>query len=587
MNEVGINPTEYTRLYQRRWSELMDAQDEKYLPLRRYVNGTVATTWIISYTAIREKNEYAANLLLLWAHLDNRSLWYELISSGSGLSSTAAAIGLIWLGDLARSEIEFIKAIGLLRSYSLVEEMTDQTGYATHPVVHQWAYSIQTDEQKTSLSRLAIMIVGLAIPMRTEKGYCATQIRLLPHADCCKKQLDRGLINVSDKTGDVTTAYTLGQHSGHLGAPELVFERDLLYHAVYCIGNLYAEWDNLEAAEKLYVWTLTGQEDTVGREDMWTLATAYSLGSIYTTQGKLDMADKMFQRVMQGRERTYGKDDLITLNAVSALAGLHVLRGNLDTAERLYIRALEGFKTAVGPKHEQTLFILYNLGGLYRDRGKLDDAEIMCKQALGGWTESFGLYHPYTLDSLTLLANLYMNTRRAAEAEKICIQVLEEYKRIRGSEHSSTLKAVHCLGSLYSMQGKLEEAEKHYKQALNGFERLLGPSPVCTFNPALDVMFDMGELYYKRHRFSEARGYYTRALTGYENSRSDQHPRCGFIRKRLSVMDQQDNNQMLPQPLPSQLSSSPADSRGQEDQRARQTRVSRFSRLKKSLQLKR
>ncbi|OAL43791.1 TPR-like protein [Pyrenochaeta sp. DS3sAY3a] len=479
-------------------------------------------------------DKYAANLLLLWAHLDNRSLWYELIASASNLSSTAATISLTWLGDLARSEIEFVKAIGLLRNYSLVEEMTDQTGYATHPVVHQWAYSIQTDEHKTSLSRLAIIVVRLTIPRRTVKGYCATQIRLLPHANCCKKQLDRGLINVSDNPGDATTAFTLGQDSGYLG--KLVFERDLLHHAVNCIGNLYSEWDGLEAAEKLYVWTLTEQENTVGREHMWTRH-GLQLRAIYTTQGKLDMVDKMFQRVMQGRERTYGKDDLRTLNAMSALASLHGLRGNLDAAERLYIRALEGFKKAVGPKHEQTLFILYNLGGLYPDRGKPDDAEIMCKQALDGWMESFGLYHPYTLDSLTLLANLYMNTRGASEAEKICIQVLEGYKGIRGSEHSSTLKAVHCLGSLYSIQGKLEEAEKQYKQALNGFERLLGPLLVCTFNPALDVMFDMGEQYYKRHLFSKARGYYNRALTGYENSSVDQHPRCGFIRKRLSAMD--------------------------------------------------
>jgi len=70
-----------------------------------------------------------------------------------------------------------------------MEEMEDQTGYATHPVVHQWALHIQNDGQRAELSWVAIIAIGLAVPNKDERKYWETQIRLLPHAQRCKKSI--------------------------------------------------------------------------------------------------------------------------------------------------------------------------------------------------------------------------------------------------------------------------------------------------------------------------------------------------------------------------------------------------------------
>jgi hypothetical protein len=65
-----------------------------------------------------------------------------------------------WIGDIASSEARFSGAMQLLRNYSLVEEMTETTSYATHPVVHQWAHHSQGKRFATELSRLAVIAVG-------------------------------------------------------------------------------------------------------------------------------------------------------------------------------------------------------------------------------------------------------------------------------------------------------------------------------------------------------------------------------------------------------------------------------------------
>ena len=65
MSETGMGFGTYTRLYKEQWQELMEPHDGRRIPLRSYANGSVTATWAISYTAVRRRNEAAANLLLL------------------------------------------------------------------------------------------------------------------------------------------------------------------------------------------------------------------------------------------------------------------------------------------------------------------------------------------------------------------------------------------------------------------------------------------------------------------------------------------------------------------------------------------
>lgn len=143
----------------------MESQDG---PLWSYAKGGVATTWMISYKTVRAKSEVAANLLLLWAHLDNKSLWWGLLAAGPRNSATTVEQMPVWLKSIAKEEIEFLEAVRILRSYSLVDCTAELDGYATHPVVHQWAWHIQEECLRAEMSRLVLVLVGLAVPTENE-----------------------------------------------------------------------------------------------------------------------------------------------------------------------------------------------------------------------------------------------------------------------------------------------------------------------------------------------------------------------------------------------------------------------------------
>lgn len=187
LRQSEISVAKYIQLYNQQWKSLMESQDQSGAPLRDYPNRSVWTTWMISFDAIRAKSTAAANLLLLWGCLDSKDLWYGLLAGASMKSADVAGSLSKWLADIANDEVTFFAAMGLLRSYSLIEGLQDSAGYVTHPVVHQWAFHVQDVEQRAIFTWLAVVVVGLAVPHKHEKEHSKEQRRLLAHAQRCNQ----------------------------------------------------------------------------------------------------------------------------------------------------------------------------------------------------------------------------------------------------------------------------------------------------------------------------------------------------------------------------------------------------------------
>lgn len=170
LQQSGIKLTAYLRLYEQHWGELIKSKEFGDDLLQDYPDRSVWTTWAMSYQAIRSKHEPTANLLLLWSFLDNKDLWHGLFA-GCQNSSEAREMLPDWVGRIASSELEFNNAMQLLRNYSLIEEAGETTKYATHPVVHRWAYHYQGKQYASKLGQLAIITVGYAIPDDSVRDY--------------------------------------------------------------------------------------------------------------------------------------------------------------------------------------------------------------------------------------------------------------------------------------------------------------------------------------------------------------------------------------------------------------------------------
>ncbi|RYO80051.1 hypothetical protein DL764_009945 [Monosporascus ibericus] len=291
IRETGIDFVKYVDFYKQQWRDLMELQDRRGAPLHDYGDRSIWTTWTISFKAIQKTNEAAANLLLLWAYLDNRDLWYRLLAAAGERSAVVAEHLSKWLQDIPSNELKFTDAVQLLRNYSMIEGMQGLSSYATHPVVHKWAFHVQDQEQRMVLARTAILVVGFAVPHNSTKEYWTTQRRLLPHAQSCSQWILDSEADPSAKRWG--SSYRAGTDQGKLGE-----------------------------ADKMYQRALQGKKKALGPEHTSTLTTVNNLGLLYSDQGKLGEAEKMCQRALQGYEKALGPEHTSTLATVNNLGNL-------------------------------------------------------------------------------------------------------------------------------------------------------------------------------------------------------------------------------------------------------------------------
>ncbi|KAF1960998.1 hypothetical protein CC80DRAFT_269456 [Byssothecium circinans] len=524
LQESGVGLATYLRFYEQQWSELMESDHLADAPLQDYPDRSVWTTWAISYQAIRDKHKATANLLLLWSFLDNKDLWHGLFAAACQASGTALTMLSRWIGDIAGSELEFSRAMQLLRNYSLVEEVEETTSYATHPVVHQWAHHSQGKCFAIELSQLAVVIVGWTVPESSTRDYSTLQRRLLPHAQACSRQI------VKREAG-----WRLGVDKGNDEDVDRDEQQDTILRAIHLLGLLYADQGKLGEAEQMYKRAMRGHEEALGPKHTSTLNTVGNLGSLYYSQGKLTKAEHMYERALQGTEEALGPNHTSTLSMVSNLGVLYYSQGKLAEAEQMCKRALRGKEEALGPSHTSTLDTVNNLGNLYADQGKLGEAEQMYRRALRGYEEALGPSHTSTLQTVNNLGILYKNQGKVGEAEQMYERALRGYEEALGPSHTSTLDTVSNLGNLYANQGKVGEAEQMYERALRGYEAL-GNDHVQRYMPALSTLENIGDLYITQGETAKAQVVYIRALSGLYSVLGQSSDRCIDLAAKIDAL---------------------------------------------------
>uniref|UniRef100_A0A0B7KQA1 PNPLA domain-containing protein n=1 Tax=Bionectria ochroleuca TaxID=29856 RepID=A0A0B7KQA1_BIOOC len=375
LRETGVDIATYVRIYNEQWAELMGPCDASSRPLVDYNQGSVRTTWTISFKEIERQSTNAANLLRLWAFLDNKQLWYGLLAvttDGRGLQDWWPD----WLGEMGSNAVRFLDAVRVLLRYSMIEaEEGSKDSYSMHPVVHRWASCLDGQRQEDEWARLALAVVGRSVPREQTRDYWVVQRKLIPHAEMVRRWIEKAV-----------SRWYIGDQ--------------LTIGSLHMLGILYANQGKLPEAEGMYERSLEGKEKALGRDHTSTLDTVNNLGILYQKQGKLPEAEGMYKRALEGKEKALGRDHISTLDTVNNLGILYQKQGKLPEAEGMYKRALKGKEKALGRDYISTLDTVNNLGILYEKQGKLPEAEGMYKRALEGYEKALGRDHTSTLNTV-------------------------------------------------------------------------------------------------------------------------------------------------------------------------------------------
>lgn len=462
---------------------------------------TTSRTWRASFRSLSDKDEYAANLLLLWTFIDANDLWHGLLQETADRVAGAPK----WLCHLAGSEVKFRAALSILAEFSLAQER-DCGSFTLHPGVRSWVATLLDSQQRKRLARLATLMVGLTVPAETAPDCFSLQKRLLPHALRCADELecvhgDEELFDTAAKTA----VRNLGELFADLGFPgkaERMYtlildgpcaeqDKELVYSTKQNLACLYAQADRFAEADSTFQEALSSCESALGPHHALTLTIAHNYGILYAIQGYLNMAKSMYDRALRGRVRNSGVDDPSALDTICCLGDLYVRQGLLAEAERWYHSALTGRNRALGPSHLLTLNTIHSLGMLYLEQGRLDAAEAMYCHAIEHYERLCGPDHLLVLNAINNLGNVFKEQGRFQEAERCYRTALHGYRAALGSQHSFVFGTANNIGNLNELLGRMDDAESMYLYALEGKRKILGTTHIST----LHTVYNLGMHY--------------------------------------------------------------------------------------------
>lgn len=417
---------------------------------------SILTTWTLSFVYLQEKSEESANLLILWAFLDNQDIWYELFTAALDHSITDKLPE--WFSRCICDKFAFRKCTRLLIRYSFVGANAESSSFSVHAAIHRWCF-YNSGRKKVDMAWLAVVIVASTTLSEPVIHYSPLQRRLLPHCDRVCSFINHN---------------TLDGISKELSLP--------LSYACNSLGALYFRQVSMLKAETMYLRALAEKETILGQDHSSTLITANNLGLLYKSQGRTREAEAMSLKALVGLEKAAGPNHPVTLQSMNNLANFYSDQDKMPEAEAMYLRTLSGQEKTLGPEHVSTLHTVNDLGLFYSEQGKMPEAEALCLRALSGQEKAWGPEHPFTLDIVDNLGVLYSKQLKIPEAEAMYLRALSGKEKALGSDDISTLDTRYHLALLFFRINSFQDAINHLEPVVQGYTKLLGPEAEKTAN---------------------------------------------------------------------------------------------------------
>jgi tetratricopeptide (TPR) repeat protein len=431
LNAKSSTIAKYLKIYEESSDNVIKLLSKDFEDVWRYpgMKNPVATTWLISFQQIQNRDALAADYMAFMSCIKEQDIPLSLLPSAS--------------------QFDKAEALGTLKAFRFIKERVSGDSYDMHRLVHtamqNWLkHKDEWDSQKyRTLTQIASIFPW---PQHENR---AVWMLYLPH-----------------------TQYTITTFNTRVKKTKE--EKKLLGRILHNLGECFRIRGQYVEAEAMCRQTLQLRETVLGRDHPDTLASMNNLATSLRQRGKYVEAEAMCRQTLQLRETVLGRDHPDTLVSMNHLATSLRQRGKYVEAEALDRQTLQLQETVLGRDHPDTLMSKSNLANSLRQRGKYVEAEALDRQTLQLRETVLGRDHPDTLGSMNNLANSLHQRGKYVEAEAMCRQTLQLRETVLGRDHPDTLMSMNNLATSLYQQGKYVEAEAMDRQTLQLRETVLG-----------------------------------------------------------------------------------------------------------------
>lgn len=481
---------DYTKLYQKHRQDLLELGK----PATDY-EATVATTWEISFQALREHSRAGADLLNLCAFFAPDDIPLDMIRTGAEFLPEP-------LSGVVQDELRFDEAVMALAHYSLLDSTDGML--SIHRLVQAATRHRLDGNSQRKWAETAIHLMDYAFPRDSWDvltwEHCDS---LLPHS-LTSADFGEALHIVPCETG-----------------------RILNEAGLYLRGRA-----ELGEARKLFDRAIRIGQATLGRNHAEVAVWMSNLGNVLQAAGDYQGARKQYENALAIAESASVPDQLKVAVFANNLGSLLAELGDSRGAKVHLERALGIYETLFGCSDPNVAISLVNIGDMLRDTGDLRGARRCFEAALAIDEAAYGSDHPEVAVDLSQLGITLRGLGELDLAKRHLERALQIGEATLGLKHPEVAPWISNLGGVLRALGDLHGAKAQFELALTSVQDALGPEhpnvAICLNNIA-SLLQEQNDLY-------GARKSYERALEICRRSLGDDHPRTTLIRLSLEAI---------------------------------------------------
>jgi tetratricopeptide (TPR) repeat protein len=437
MNQTNI--AKYLWLLHNTEQDLVGLMSEDFRDDTRYKGSAnaVATTWVVSFSQLRERDVVAANLLKFMSCIEWKAVPRSLLPS-------------------VHSEVRMEKAIGTLCGYSfLVRRDSDNSATSGE--------SKQGGDANQAVEAVELYDIHRLV-------HLATRVWVREYGDA-KKVAEDAVRHVADvfpsddhKNRALWRAYL--PHALRLLEGSQAGSAEELSELCLLVGRCLRVDGRIREA---VVWL----ERSCQQDDSDRLLSQHVLAMAYEADGQVKKAVALLEAVVEAQE-TLAADHPDRLASQHALAMAYRADGQVKKAVALLEAVVEAEET-LAADHPDQLASQHALAMAYRADGQVKKA-VALLEAVVKAEETLAADHPDRLASQHELAMTYRADGQVKKAVALLEAVVEAQETL-AADHPSRLASQHELAGAYRADGQVKKAVTLLEPVVKAKETLAGDHP--------------------------------------------------------------------------------------------------------------